>query len=107
MIEKVLEYQKVESELIKTEIELSKSKDKEKALEIQQVLKNQQARLVALEKSAQKVNASYKKATENSKQMSFLLLEFYLFCLDYSIRLFYHANFTNGFQHIHRKWKGS
>ena len=61
MIEKVLEYQKVESELIKTEIELSKSKDKEKALEIQQVLKNQQARLVALEKSAQKVNASYKK----------------------------------------------
>lgn len=64
MLEKILEYQSAEVELLNLENELSKSKDREKAAEIQQELKNQHARLVSLESMAGKVNDSYKKATE-------------------------------------------
>ena len=64
MINKILEYQKTEAEIVKLENELLKSKDREKASEIQVVLKNQRARLIALENAAEKVNASYKKATD-------------------------------------------
>ena len=46
MLGKILEYQKTEQELINLENELAKSKDREKAAEIQQTLKNQHARLV-------------------------------------------------------------
>lgn len=63
MLGKLLEYQKVESELINAQNELAKSTDKEKALTVQQSLKNYQAKLVSLEKSAQKVNSAYEKAT--------------------------------------------
>ena len=63
MLDKILEYQHVESEMIAAESELVKSKDREKAAEIQQILKNQHARLVTLEKSAERVNSAYKKAT--------------------------------------------
>lgn len=64
MIEKILEYQKTEAEIIKLENELLGSKDREKASEIQVLLKKQHSRLVTLENIAQKANASYKKATE-------------------------------------------
>ena len=63
MIEKILEYQHVESEIIAGESELVNSKDRQKASEIQQILKNQHARLVTLEKSAERVNSAYRKAT--------------------------------------------
>lgn len=64
MIEKLLNYQKVEADLVSTENELLKSKDREKAAEIQQTLKNHHSKLISLEKAAEKINASYKKATE-------------------------------------------
>lgn len=64
MIEKILDYQKTEAEIIALENDLAKSKDREKASEIQLILKRQHARLVTLEKMAEKVNFSYKKATE-------------------------------------------
>ena len=63
MLGKILEYQKTEQELINLENELAKSKDREKAAEIQQTLKNQHARLVMLEDAARKINDSYAKAT--------------------------------------------
>ena len=68
MIEKILEYQHVESEIIAGESELVNSKDRQKASEIQQILKNQHARLVTLEKSAERVNSAYKKATEKYQE---------------------------------------
>ena len=64
MLENILKYQEIEGDLIAEENELLKSKDREKAAEIQQTLKNQHSRLVALDNQASKVNASYKKATE-------------------------------------------
>lgn len=64
MLENILKYQETEGTLISEENELLKSKDREKAAEIQQTLKNQHSRLVALENQAAKVNDSYKKATE-------------------------------------------
>ena len=68
MIEKILDYQKTEAELIALESELSKSTDREKAVEIQQNMKNQHARLLSLEKMAEKVNGSYKKAVEKYEE---------------------------------------
>ena len=64
MIEKILDYQKIESEIIALENELLKSTEREKAAEIQASLKKQHARLLSLEKAAEKLNASYKKASE-------------------------------------------
>ena len=68
MLEKILDYQKTEAELISTENELLKSSDREKASEIQQVLKNQHSRLVALEKAAERINLSYTKAKEKYQE---------------------------------------
>ena len=64
MLENILKYQEIESNLIAEENELLKSKDREKAAEIQQTLKNQHSRLVSLENQAAKVNDSYIKATD-------------------------------------------
>ena len=50
--------------MIAEENELLKSKDREKAAEIQQILKDQKSRIIALENQAAKVNASFTKATE-------------------------------------------
>ena len=68
MLDKILEYQTVETELIALETEVSKSKDREKASEIQQNLKNQHAKLLALENSAKVVGEQYKKATEKYEE---------------------------------------
>ncbi len=68
MLEKILEYQEIESELVSQETELVKSKDREKAAQIQQNLKNQHSRLIALEEHAKNVNKSYEKATEKYKE---------------------------------------
>jgi len=68
MINKILDYQNVESELNNLENELAKSKDREKAVEIQQVMKNQHARLIVLENSAEKVNVLYKKACDKYQE---------------------------------------
>ena len=64
MVEKILEYQKIEAEILNLEKELLGSKDREKALELQEVRKAQYARLVTLEKTAEKINAAYKKASD-------------------------------------------
>lgn len=68
MIEKILDYQNIENELISAENELSKSKDREKAVAIQQAMKNQHSRLVTLEESAKHVNAVYKKAMDKYQE---------------------------------------
>lgn len=68
MIDKILEYQAVETELISLESEISKSKDRERAAEIQQSLKNQHSKLLALENSAKIVGEQYKKATEKYEE---------------------------------------
>ncbi len=70
MLEKILQYQNTEMELINLESELAKSKDRERAAEIQQLLKNQHARLVSLEEAAMKVNGAYTKATEKYEDYS-------------------------------------
>lgn len=62
MFAKILEYQKIESEIISLESELSKSEDREKAAQIQQSLKNQHSRLIVLETNAKRVNEAYSKA---------------------------------------------
>lgn len=68
MLEKILEYQATELELMNLENEISKSKDRERATEIQQSLKNQHAKLVSLEGEAKKVNDSYQKATKKYEE---------------------------------------
>ena len=62
MFKKILEYQKIESDIVALETELSKSGDREKAAQIQQSLKNQHSRLIVLETNAKRVNDSYSKA---------------------------------------------
>lgn len=64
MLDKILNYQQIDAELVANENELLKSKDREKATEIQQSLKNQHTKLLSLETQAEKVNNAYKKATE-------------------------------------------
>lgn len=64
MLESILKYQEIESNILAAENELSKSKEREKAAEMQQVLKAGHSKLLSLEKTAEKVNAKYQKATE-------------------------------------------
>lgn len=64
MLDKIIEYQKLDSEIVNLENQLYKSSDREKAAEIQKSLKDQHARLIALENSAAKANQAYKKASE-------------------------------------------
>lgn len=59
MLDKIIEYQSEESNLIKYENELSKSSAREEASKIQQVLKSQQAELISLENHAKKTNESF------------------------------------------------
>lgn len=68
MLDKILEYQEIESELVSQETALAKSKDREKASQIQQNLKNQHSRLISLEEHAKSVNQAYTKATEKYKE---------------------------------------
>lgn len=62
MLEKILEYQNLDSELFSAENELAKSTDRERALEIQQVMKAQHSKLIELENEAKRVNAAYAEA---------------------------------------------
>jgi predicted nucleic acid-binding Zn-ribbon protein len=71
MLDKILEFQEIESELVSQETELAKSKDREKAAQIGQSLKNGHARLVELEKQAKEVNRSYNEA--NKKYQEYLI----------------------------------
>ena len=59
MLEKMLEYQKEEGNVINLENDLLKSKDKENASKMQQILKKQHSDLIALENSAKKINDTY------------------------------------------------
>lgn len=59
LLDKILEYQKIDREILQLENELANSKDRQSAAEIQQTLKSQHSRLVALEASAEKINANY------------------------------------------------
>ena len=63
MIEKILEYQKAEADLLALQTELSGSVDRKKAVEIKEIMQNQHTRLLTLEKLAEKATAAYKKAT--------------------------------------------
>ena len=64
MLEQILKYQETEANILAAENELSKSKEREKAAEMQQVLKAGHARLLTLEKTAATVNDKYKKASD-------------------------------------------
>ena len=64
MLNEMLEYQKEEQAKISVENLLLKSKDRENASKIQQELKKQHSDLLALEKSAEKVNGLYNSAIE-------------------------------------------
>lgn len=68
MLENILKYQEIEANIVAAENELSKSKEREKATEMQQTLKNNHARLLSLEKSAATVNEKYKKASDKYAQ---------------------------------------
>lgn len=64
MLDKIIEYQNLDSEIVNVENQLSKSVDREKAAEIQKSLKDQHSRLISLENSASRANANYKIASE-------------------------------------------
>ena len=70
MFAKILEYQKIEGEIIALEAELKNSAEREKAVQLQQVLKAQQARFVALEANAKKYNEAYLKAVAKFEEYS-------------------------------------
>lgn len=70
MLDKIIEYQNTESKLIAKENELLRSKDREKATEIQKILKSQHAKLIELDNLAQKTNQLYLKAVEKYNQFS-------------------------------------
>ena len=75
MFDKILEYQKIEGNVLKLEGELAKSADREKAAEIQQELKSFHARLVVLENNAKQVNDAYSKAIKKYQEYNEKLAE--------------------------------
>lgn len=75
MLNDILEYQKIDSEMVNLENKLSRSTDREKAAEIQQTLKNQHSRLVALENSADKINKTYQAASKKYDEFKAKLAE--------------------------------
>ncbi len=75
MLDKILEYQKVDGELAALENEIAKSKDKELAGEIQNELKNQHSRLLSLESNAKKANESYIQASKKYEEFKQKLAE--------------------------------
>jgi len=70
MFAKILEYQKIEGDIISLENKLNKSAEREKAVQLQQVLRSQQARFVALEANAKKYNEAYLKAVAKFEEYS-------------------------------------
>lgn len=70
MFKSILEYQRIEGEIIALETDLAKSGDREKAAQIQQSLKNQHSRLIVLETNAKKVNEAYTKAISKYEEYS-------------------------------------
>lgn len=70
MLEEILKYQEIQVNILNAENELSKSKEREKAAQMQQILKAGHSRLVALEGLAQKINDKYKKVTEKYEQFT-------------------------------------
>jgi len=63
MLDKILEYQSIDNEIVNLENSLSRSTDRIRATEIQKRLKDQHSMLVMLENNANKVNESYRKAS--------------------------------------------
>jgi len=76
MFDKILEYQKIEGEVVRLENELAKSPDRQKAAEIQAELKSYHARLVVLEENAKQVNDAYSKAIKKYQEYNDKLAEF-------------------------------
>ena len=62
-IKEMLEYQKIDGQIRKPEAELKNSDDRKNATKMQEYLKDSQGKLVALEKTSEKLVALYKKAT--------------------------------------------
>lgn len=75
MFEKILEFQKIEGEIIKLENDVAKSGDREKASAIQQELKNYHSRLIVLEENAKRVNDAYSKAIKKYQEYNEKLAE--------------------------------
>lgn len=70
MLDNIVKYQEIESSILSAENDLNKSKEREKAAEMQQILKAGHARLLNLEKEAGLVNEKYKKATEKYQKFT-------------------------------------
>ena len=68
MLKNIIEYQLEETKLIKLENELTKSTSREKASEIQQVLKSQQSELISLENLAKKTNSNFNNALKKYEE---------------------------------------
>ena len=68
MLKNIIEYQVEETKLIKLENELTKSASREKASEIQQVLKSQQSELISLENLAKKTNNNFNNALKKYEE---------------------------------------
>lgn len=75
MFGKILEYQKLEGEVIKLENELAKSSDREKASQIQQELKSYHSKLLSLEENAKRVNNAYSLAIKKYQEYGEKLAE--------------------------------
>ena len=66
MLEEILKYQEIEIDIINAENELSKSSEREKAAEMQKILKAGHGKLVAIETAAQKINDRFKKTNSSA-----------------------------------------
>lgn len=75
MLEKMLEYQDIDGEIVACENALSKSVDRERALEIQQVMKSQHSRLLALEENAKVAKDAYTAASKKYEEFKLKLSE--------------------------------
>ncbi len=75
MLDKILEYQSIDGELFSAENDLAKSSDRERALEIQQVMKNQHSRLLTLENNAKSANEAYLTASKKYSEFKAKLAE--------------------------------
>jgi predicted nucleic acid-binding Zn-ribbon protein len=64
MLEKILEYQKIDLDLIKVEIELNNSEERKQALKMQQYLKESETNLAKMENQAEELLKYYANASK-------------------------------------------
>ena len=68
MLEEILKYQEIEINISTAENELAKSPEREKAAEMQKVLRAGKSKVVEIENAAKKINDRFKKASDKYEQ---------------------------------------